>query len=218
MASGSVGSSGPVGQGFTPVNILPDEKRIRELAEQIRVRLAHAHQLKLAVSQQQQVTPAATMQVRYLTKTCAMTCMRSKALLFVFSEYSRSHKLRRSKNAFRKLSFNFKKLFEVCFNNMEADDIDLKCDMTTRLKQYLLFTNFFTTDFSLSGIHEWLGVVAQRLGLKLDLQRSQQLPGATIFLIHEGFYVEVCCQDNGIVTSVKLSQANTPQVSSIGVL
>lgn len=76
-----------------------------------------------------------------------------------------------------------------------------------------LFSVILSTDFSLAWIHERLGGVAQRLNLKLDLQRSQQLPGTTIFLIHEGFYVEVCCHDNSTVTSVKLSQANTTQVS-----
>ena len=70
----------------------------------------------------------------------------------------------------------------------------------------------FCSDFSLTGVQEWLGTVAQRLSLKLEVQRSQQLPGTTIFLCHEGFYVEVCCHDSDTVTSIKLSQANTAQV------
>ena len=80
------------------------------------------------------------------------------------------------------------------------------------MTEAILPSFYFYLDFSLTGIQEWLGVVAQRLNLKLDVQRSQQLPGTTIFLCHEGFYVEVCCQDNDTVTSVKLSQANTAQV------
>lgn len=58
-----VGQAIASGQGITHINAFPDEKRIRELAEQIRGRLSHAHQLKLAASQQQQTTPAATIQV-----------------------------------------------------------------------------------------------------------------------------------------------------------
>ena len=54
--------------------------------------------------------------------------------------------------------------------------------------------------------------MADRFNLKIDLQRSQQLPGTSIFLIHEGFYIEICFQDNDTLTSVKLSQANTTQV------
>lgn len=71
---------------------------------------------------------------------------------------------------------------------------------------------FLPTDTSLSGIQEWLGTVAEKLSLKIDLQRSQQLPGTSVFLIHEGFYIEVCFQDNDTLSSVKLSQANTTQV------
>lgn len=63
---------------------------------------------------------------------------------------------------------------------------------------------------SLSGIQEWLKGVAQRLSLKLDVQR---VPETSIFLVHDGFYVEICCQDKDKLTSVKLSQANTTQVS-----
>lgn len=55
--------SGAVSQGIATINAFPDEKKIRELAEQIRQRLSHAHQLKLTASQQQQATPAASMQV-----------------------------------------------------------------------------------------------------------------------------------------------------------
>lgn len=51
------------GQGLAQINAFPDEKKIRELAEQIRTRLNHAHHLKLTASQQQQATPAAAMQV-----------------------------------------------------------------------------------------------------------------------------------------------------------
>ena len=72
---------------------------------------------------------------------------------------------------------------------------------------------FHFIDLSLSGIQEWLSGVSQRLNLKLELQRSQQVPETSIFLIHDGFYVEVCCQDKDKVTSVKLSQANTTQVT-----
>ena len=59
VGGGAVASS----QGIAPVNAFPDEKRIREVTEQIRLRLSHAHQLKLATSQQQQSTPAAAIQV-----------------------------------------------------------------------------------------------------------------------------------------------------------
>ena len=58
-----VGPSGAAGPGIATVNAFPDEKKIRELTEQIRQRLSHAHQLKLTASQQQQATPAASMQV-----------------------------------------------------------------------------------------------------------------------------------------------------------
>ena len=63
--SGAVGGapSAAAGQGVAQSNAFPDEKKIRELAEQIRVRLSHAHQLKLTASQQQQAAPAAAMQV-----------------------------------------------------------------------------------------------------------------------------------------------------------
>lgn len=56
------GPSGAAGQGIATINAFPDEKKVRELTEQIR-RLYHAHQLKLTASQQQQPTPAASMQV-----------------------------------------------------------------------------------------------------------------------------------------------------------
>ena len=69
---------------------------------------------------------------------------------------------------------------------------------------------FHSIDLSLSGIQEWLKGVAQRLSLKLDVQR---VPETSIFLVHDGFYVEICCQDKDKLTSVKLSQANTTQVS-----
>ena len=68
------------------------------------------------------------------------------------------------------------------------------------------------TDYSLTGLYDRLGVVAKKLNLKVDLQ-----PGRTpsIFLVSDAFfYIEVCCQDNGTVSSVKLAQANTPPVSS----
>ena len=62
------------GQGIIHVNAFPDEKKIRELAEQIRGRLSHAHQLKLTASQQQQATPAATMQVFYTPASSPLLC------------------------------------------------------------------------------------------------------------------------------------------------
>ena len=65
-ASGSLSGAGPsgaAGQGIATINAFPDEKKVRELTEQIR-RLCHAHQLKLSASQQQQPTTAASMQVR----------------------------------------------------------------------------------------------------------------------------------------------------------
>ena len=58
----NVGAGSSVG-GSQQMNAFPDEKRIRELAELIRSRLSHAHQLKLATSQQQHPKTAATMQV-----------------------------------------------------------------------------------------------------------------------------------------------------------
>ena len=64
MATAS-GSSGAAGQSLSQINVFPDEKKVRELAEQIRARLSHAHQLKLTASQQQQATPAAAMQVNH---------------------------------------------------------------------------------------------------------------------------------------------------------
>ena len=64
MATAS-GSSGAAGQSLSQINVFPDEKKVRELAEQIRARLSHAHQLKLTASQQQQSTPAAAMQVNH---------------------------------------------------------------------------------------------------------------------------------------------------------
>lgn len=64
--SGGVGPSGTTGQGIATFNAFPDEKKIRELTEQIRQRLSHAHQLKLTASQQQ-ATPAASTQVAILS-------------------------------------------------------------------------------------------------------------------------------------------------------
>lgn len=64
-------SSGAAGVG--PVNqeqqngrisgVFPEEGKIRELAEQIRTRFVRAHQLKVAIQQQQQATAAINMQV-----------------------------------------------------------------------------------------------------------------------------------------------------------
>jgi phage host-nuclease inhibitor protein Gam len=69
-----VGPSGSAGQGIATINAFPDEKKIRELTEQIR-RLCHAHQLKLTASQQQQLaTPAASMQVLTLTPPSVIVC------------------------------------------------------------------------------------------------------------------------------------------------
>lgn len=44
-------------------SVFSEEIKIRELAEQIRTRFAHAHQLKLTTQQQQQTTAATNMQV-----------------------------------------------------------------------------------------------------------------------------------------------------------
>ena len=80
-----------------------------------------------------------------------------------------------------------------------------------------LSINSSLADVSLAGIQEWLSTVAEKFSLKFDLQRSQQLPGTSVFLIHEGFYIEICFQDNDTLTSVKLSQANTTQVRDVHV-
>lgn len=50
--------------------------------------------------------------------------------------------------------------------------------------------------------------MANKLGLKFDIQRSNQTELSSIFLMCDAFYVEVICQDNGHVNSVKLAQAN----------
>lgn len=64
MATVPVSGSAPAivasAQGVAQINAFPDEKRIRDLAEQIRGRLSHAYQLKQSGTQQQQT---ASMQV-----------------------------------------------------------------------------------------------------------------------------------------------------------
>ena len=63
-------------------------------------------------------------------------------------------------------------------------------------------------DYSLVGVQERLTAIASGLGLELDVRHSKQAEIYSIFLVCEAFYVEVCCQSNGHVTSVKLVQAS----------
>ena len=63
-------------------------------------------------------------------------------------------------------------------------------------------------DTSLVGLKERINAMATKLDLKFDMQRSQQSEISSLFLMCDAFYVEICCQDNGHVTSVKLAQAN----------
>ena len=65
-----------------------------------------------------------------------------------------------------------------------------------------------TLDLSLLGLQERFSGMANKLGLKFDIQRSNQTELSSIFLMCDAFYVEVICQDNGHVNSVKLAQAN----------
>lgn len=50
--------------------------------------------------------------------------------------------------------------------------------------------------------------MATKLSLKCDVQCSKQSELTSIFLMCDAYYVEICCQDNGYVASVKLAQAN----------
>lgn len=50
--------------------------------------------------------------------------------------------------------------------------------------------------------------MATKLDLKFDVQSSKQSELTSIFLVCDAYYVEICCQDNGHVASVKLAQAN----------
>lgn len=61
---------------------------------------------------------------------------------------------------------------------------------------------------SLLGVQERLSAMATKLNLKFELQYVKQSEMTSIFLMCDAYYVEVCCQDNGYVTSVKLAQAN----------
>ena len=61
---------------------------------------------------------------------------------------------------------------------------------------------------SLLGVQERLSAMATKLDLKFELQYVKQSELTSIFLMCDAYYVEVCCQDNGYVASVKLAQAN----------
>lgn len=60
---------------------------------------------------------------------------------------------------------------------------------------------------SLLGVQERLSAMATKLDLKFELQYVKQSEMTSIFLMCDAYYVEVCCQDNGYVASVKLAQA-----------
>ena len=49
--------------------------------------------------------------------------------------------------------------------------------------------------------------MATKLDLKFEVQKQPEL--TSIFLMCDAYYVEICCQDNGHVASVKLAQAST---------
>ena len=53
--------------------------------------------------------------------------------------------------------------------------------------------------------------MAAKLDLKFELTLSKPSELTSIFLVCDtyNYYVEICCQDNGHVASVKLAQANT---------
>ena len=63
-------------------------------------------------------------------------------------------------------------------------------------------------DVSLAGLQERFSNMAASLGLKFDVQHSKQSELCSFFLACDAFYVEVCCQDNGLVQTVKVAQAN----------
>ena len=56
--------------------------------------------------------------------------------------------------------------------------------------------------------------MAAKLELKFDEQFTSMSQMTSLFLMCDAYYVEICCQDNGYVASVKLAQANK-QVGSI---
>jgi len=64
------------------------------------------------------------------------------------------------------------------------------------------------SDVSLAGLQERFSNMAASLGLKFDVQHSKQSEVCSFFLACDAFYVEVCCQDCGVVQCVKVAQAN----------
>ncbi len=72
----------------------------------------------------------------------------------------------------------------------------------------------YTPGSSLLGVQERLSAMATKLDLKFELQYLKQSELTSIFLMCDAYYVEVCCQDNGYVASVKLAQASNQVRSS----
>lgn len=58
------------------------------------------------------------------------------------------------------------------------------------------------------GLQDRFSAMATKLELKYDEQYSTVSKLTSLFLMCDAYYVEICCQDNGYVASVKLAQAN----------
>lgn len=67
---------------------------------------------------------------------------------------------------------------------------------------------FLTLDTSLVGLQERFSAMATKLELKYEEQYSLVSKMTSLFLTCDAYYVEICCQDNGYVATVKLAQAN----------
>lgn len=68
---------------------------------------------------------------------------------------------------------------------------------------------FSFLDSSLAGLQDRFSAMATKLELKYDEQYSTASKLTSLFLMCDAYYVEICCQDNGYVASVKLAQAST---------